>query len=109
MNGDERQSASSASLIARALELRADVERFESRWKPLPAAEACPTFTWEQLERQLVDLAASDLQAELVRRLVGRTRRYAEFKPPEMVLREILCVAALVLDESGLEPPAQTA
>lgn len=107
MSGDSAPEPDSESLIALALELRADVDRFESRWTPLAASEACPTFSWRQLERQLVDLAPSDLQAELVHRLVERTRMYAQFKPAEMVLREILCIAALVLDEASPEPQPQ--
>jgi hypothetical protein len=94
---------SNPALLSRALEIRAQVERFKSRWAPLPATGQSLSFTWEELERQLVDLAPSDLQAELVRRLVQRTRLFAELKPAEMVLREVLCVAALVLDEGGLE------
>jgi hypothetical protein len=95
-------------LVSRALQINAEVERFRERWSPLPASgPPCVSFTWEELERQLVDLAPTDLQAELVRRLVERTRLYAELKPGEMVLREILCIAALVLDES--EPDSGTA
>jgi len=90
-------------LLARALELRADVARFEGRWRPLADAERCLVFSWEELERQLVELAPSDLQAELVHRLLARTKVYAKLKPPEMVLREILCVAALVLEDSGFD------
>lgn len=90
-------------LVARALELRADVARFEGRWRPLADGERCLVFSWEELERQLVELAPSDLQAELVHRLLARTKVYAQLKPPEMVLREILCVAALVLEDSGLD------
>ncbi|CAN7467547.1 hypothetical protein LJR219_003125 [Phenylobacterium sp. LjRoot219] len=90
-------------LVARALALRADVERFEGRWRPMADAERCLAFSWEELERQLVELAPSDLQAELVHRLLARTKVYAQLKPPEMVLREILCVAALVLEDSNLD------
>lgn len=90
-------------LMARALELQADVARFEGRWKPLVDVERCLAFSWEELERQLVELAPSDLQAELVHRLLARTKAYAQLKPPEMVLREILCVAALVLEDSAPE------
>ena len=95
-------------LVSRALQINAEVERFRERWSPLPASGPCVSFTWEELERQLVDLAPSDLQAELVRRLVERTKLYAELKPGEMVLREILCIAALVLDESEPESGAAT-
>jgi hypothetical protein len=92
---------SDPSLVSRALRIRAEVERFNGRWAPLPEASQPITFRWEELERQLVDLAPSDLQAELVHRLVERAKLLAELKPAEMVLREILCIAALVLDESG--------
>jgi hypothetical protein len=91
-------------LAARAWELRDEVEVFNSRWRPLVDAEPCLSFSWAELERQLVELAPTDLQAELVHRLVARTKDYARLKPTEMVLREVLCVTALVLDESVIEP-----
>lgn len=87
-------------VIARALELRAEVDQFNKRWPALPQSEPCLRLCWEELERQLVDLAPTDLQAELVHRLVRRTRAYAAVKPSEMVLRELLCIAALVLERS---------
>jgi len=105
---DGKPSTSSDPLLARALQLREDVEHFHGRWEPMTEGEACLSFTWEELERQLVDLAPSDLQAELVRRLVARTKTYAELKPAEMVLREVISITALVLDESGLEVRAAT-
>jgi hypothetical protein len=89
-------------LIVSALQIRADIDAFEARWPalPPPAVAPPPSFAWEALERQLVELAPSDLQAELVRGLVARVRAYAELKPPEMVLRQILSVAALVLEDN---------
>jgi hypothetical protein len=87
-------------LVARAMELRADVDRFKRRWPPMAEGEPGLSLRWEELERQLVDLAPTDLQAELVHRLVARTRAFAALKPSEMVLRELLCIAALVLDPS---------
>jgi hypothetical protein len=100
---DGRPSPSSDPLLARAQELRAAVEQFKGRWGNADPGQACLNFKWEELERQLVDLAPSDLQAELVHRLVTRTRTYAALKPAEMVLREIISIAALILDESSLE------
>jgi hypothetical protein len=97
---------SNPGLVSRALQIREEVERFNGRWTPLPASGQRLSFTWEELERQLVDLAPSELQAELVRRLVERCRLFAELKPSEMVLREVLCVAALVLDEAQIDPGA---
>jgi hypothetical protein len=106
MSDDFPPFPSDPALVSRALQIRAEVEQFKGRWAPLPDRGRQMSFTWEELERQLVDLAPSELQAELVRRLVERTRLFAELKPQEMVLREVLCVAALVLDESGPESGA---
>ena len=93
-------------LVARALALREEVDRFKKQWPSLPeGAEPCFHLRWDELERQLVDLAPTDLQAELVHRLVARARTFATLKPSEMVLRELLCIAALVL-EGGGEPAA---
>jgi hypothetical protein len=78
-------------------------EAFDTRWPSLVDADRAPPFTWEALERTLVELAPSDLQAELVRGLVARVRANAHRKPAEMVLREVLKTAALLLDD----PPRQ--
>lgn len=100
---DDQSGYASDPLLARALELRAAVERFADRWSPLDESESCLVVSWEALERQLVELAPTDLQAEMVRNLVTRTKVYAGLKPAEMVLREVLCVSALVLGESNLD------
>ena len=94
--------ARTAELIARVLQIKDEVDSFNRRWPAEPGGDPAPAFTWADLERQLVELAPSDLQAELVRALVKRVRTYAALRPPEMVLREILRIAALVLDESDL-------
>ncbi|MDB5445570.1 MAG: hypothetical protein JWQ97_887 [Phenylobacterium sp.] len=104
MEGEGWPQGSRGELVARALQVRAEVEAFNARWSPLPRGDQAPAFAWEQLERQLVDMAPTDLQAELVRRLVARVKTFARLKPAEMVLREILTVAALVLDETGETP-----
>ena len=45
-------------------EMRREIDDFEARW-PIQETreENLPTFSWEQLERQLVDLAATPAQA----------------------------------------------
>jgi hypothetical protein len=96
-------------LVSRVLQIREEVERFNGQWSPLPGDAATLAFKWEELERQLVDLAPTDLQAELVHRLIERARMFSELKPSEMVLREILCIAALVLDECAQPPPGAPA
>jgi hypothetical protein len=99
MSRDE--SSARAQLLARAMQVRSDVEAFSARWPRLPDEDAAPEFSWQALERQLVDLAPSELQAELVRGLLTRVRTGACVKPPEMVLREILKAAALVLEDAA--------
>jgi hypothetical protein len=87
--------------VGRAVRLRREIDDFETRWpKADPSEETTPTFSWTQLERQLVDLAATETQAEMARHLVSATRKLARFKPPEMVLREILCLTWVLLDEN---------
>jgi hypothetical protein len=102
------------AMIGRALRLKREIDAFEARW---PTAErrdeTIPAFSWDQLERQLLDLAATPAQANMARHLVSATRKLAPFKPAEMVLREILCMTWVLLDEnfkpeaSG-DPPEMT-
>lgn len=92
--------------VRRALDLRREVQAFEARWsEPAPDAALAPAFTWSQLERQLADLADSPVKAVMARDLVSATRKMARFKPPEMVLREILCLTWALLDEEFRPEP----
>jgi hypothetical protein len=95
------QNFDNRETVGRALRLRREIDDFENRW-PMHSVrgETIPTFSWEELERQLVDLAATETQAEMVRHLVSATRKLAPFKPSEMVLREILCMTWVLLDEN---------
>jgi hypothetical protein len=72
---------------------------FDRDWPPLLNRPPMPVFAWTELERQLLSLAPVDL-APMVRDLVSAVRKEASPKPPEMVLREILIIAATVLDEA---------
>ncbi|MFN3584441.1 hypothetical protein [Phenylobacterium sp.] len=95
------QNFDNRAVIGRALRLRREIDDFEARWPSLPnREEALPGFSWTQLERQLVDLSASPAQADMARHLVSATRKLAPFKPAEMVLREILCLTWVLLDEN---------
>lgn len=89
------------ALMDGALKGGGDVTRFQKRW-PEPASAEAPIqgITWEQLERQLSDLAGSKARSEAAGPLVSALRKQSWCKPPEMVLREILCVAWTLLDES---------
>lgn len=100
------QNFDNRAVIGRALRLRREIDDFEARWSATPAKEEkIPAFSWTQLERQLVDLAATPTQAAMARHLVSATRKLAPFKPPEMVLREILCMTWVLLDENFRPEP----
>jgi hypothetical protein len=89
------------AVIGRALRLRREIDDFEARWPALAKREELlPSFSWTQLERQLVDLSATPAQADMARHLVSASRKLAPFNPPEMVLREILCLTWVLLDEN---------
>ncbi len=89
------------AVIGRALRLRREIDDFETRWPALAKREELlPGYSWSQLERQLVDLSATPAQADMARHLVSATRKLAPFKPPEMVLREVLCLTWVLLDEN---------
>ena len=89
------------AVIGKALRLRREIDDFEARWPDMEARqETLPSFSWTQLERQLVDLAATPAQADMARHLVSATQKLAPFKPAEMVLREILCLTWVLLDEN---------
>jgi len=93
--------ASRRADVGRALRLRQEVEAFERRWPTLSPTEAmAPAFSWTQLERQLADLVDTPAKQAMARDLVSATRKMARYKPPEMVLREILCLSWALLDES---------
>ena len=102
------QNFDNRAVTGRALRLRREIDEFEARW-PTPAAreEVLPSLSWTQLERQLVDLAATEAQASMARHLVSATRKLAPFKPSEMVLREILCLTWVLLDENFKAEPEQ--
>jgi hypothetical protein len=86
------------------MRVRDEVAAFERRWPTSPDQDApVPTFTWSQLERQLADLADTPIKAAMATELVSALRKMSQFKPPEMVLREILCTSWALLDE-GFQP-----
>lgn len=89
-------------VIGRVTYLRQDVTNFQQSWPPLNLAEQLPPITWGELERQLVSLAAKPANASMVHDLMTATRKQAAFKPSEMVMREILCIASAVMDETFL-------
>lgn len=88
--------------IGRAAYLRQEVSSFRHAWPLLNNAETLPPITWSELERQLQNLSATPAGASMVHDLVEATRKQASFKPSELVMREILCIASAVMDETFL-------
>lgn len=87
--------------IDQAAHLHEDIQRFRRAWPTLNSIhDQTPPFTWRELERQLTSLAATADSAAMVHDLISATRKQAPFKPTEMVLREILCIASAVMDET---------
>ncbi len=100
--GQEQRAA-----VNRVMRLGQEVQAFEACWPALEdESPPTPGFTWSQLERQLADLAGCPVKAGMARDLVSATRKMSRFKPPEMVLREILCMTWALLDE-GFQPPPE--
>ena len=73
-----------------------------------PQSGRMPAFTWSELEEALVSIAASTRQRDMAADLVSATRKQAPFMPPSLVLREILCMAWVIADETFLEGPDVT-
>lgn len=94
-------------VVRKVLQIREAATAFEQDWPSLPNRPPMPVFAWTELERQLLSLAPEDL-APMVRDLVSAIRKEAGPKPPEMVLREVLIVAATVLDETFHEKWAES-
>lgn len=86
--------------IGRATHLRREVMSFQQDWPRLNSADLLPPITWSELERQLSSLSATPVGASMVHDLVAATRKQATFKPTELLVREILCIASAVMDET---------
>lgn len=94
------QIASLGTVASQAHFLLKDKDRFEARFPPAAANEtSLPAFTWNQLERQLLDLAEDKTLANFVRSALARTAQRSDQIPSELILREILVLAAMVQEE----------
>ena len=91
---------------AQAQFLKRERERFVIQFPPSNSnGGTFPSFTWEQLERQLVDLASERPLANFAQTLVNLRASNSEGLPTELLLREILVLAAIVQEE---RPPIST-
>jgi hypothetical protein len=81
-----------------------DQERFQAKFPPLSEPQqSLPRITWDQLERQLIDLSACP--SDEVVAMLAPLRSAQDGKPAELLLRELLIVISILLDEA----PAKTA
>lgn len=64
-----------------------------------PAADM-PVWTWSQLEDALGEIAASRQQHDMIEALVSATRKQATYLPTGHILKEILCIAWVIADET---------
>ncbi len=76
-----------------------DAQSFRTRFPPLPGQrDDLPRLTWEHLQRQLTDL--SPFTSEEVAAALRPLRSDRAGKPPEMLLRELLIVVSVLLEEA---------
>lgn len=59
-----------------------------------------PVWTWSQLEDALSEIAASRQQHDMIEALVSATRKQATYLPTGHILKEILCIAWVIADET---------
>lgn len=72
---------------------------FDAMPNPTPSFRPTPLWTWEMLERELTDLTTCPVRRAMVKDCVSGIRKQAPFLPPARVLREVLCLAWVMLDE----------
>lgn len=91
-------------VVESARVLRRDILDFETRFPPLTSGHSpMPRFTWAQLQRQLTDLSRlSAYSADQVAAALEPLRLKTLSLPPELLLRELLVTAPILLEE----PPA---
>lgn len=77
-----------------------DIEETPTDTELLSLAADMPVWSWNQLEDALRELAASRHQQDMVESLVSATRKQARYLPSGHILKEILCIAWVVADET---------
>ena len=77
-----------------ALYLEAELEEMRGNWNTLiERSPACPHWTWEQVAEALLDLTESPVEELVVRGGLSGLVKQARFKPPELVLEELIRLA----------------
>ena len=101
---DEVSAASLNARIEQAIFRTARVKAFLDRLPPVdpPSTDLLPTISWEQIERQLRNLAGPDFERASWER--EALRASARVNPPEMFYRELLTLAWSLIDDT--RPPS---
>lgn len=90
------EATRSASLVMRVAD---EVMQFERTFpRAFEPEDVLGGLSWRQLERQLQDLAANAHLVAFVPEFLRGVRKTAGLRPSEMVLREILVFAAIIMD-----------
>lgn len=90
------------ALIRQATQVRLDIQRFEAQFPELMARQdRMPRFTWQEVQRQLLSVTPEPL-IPLTTGWLSGTQKLATVKPPEMVLRELICFAGILQTDEPL-------
>lgn len=83
--------------------LKRDIDRFRDQWPEPATGRPFPGFTWEQLTRQVEDLAATEAGRRIAAEALSGLAKLAPWMPAELVLREALVIAWAAMDEGLAE------
>jgi hypothetical protein len=99
----ERQKQALAEAVRRTVK----IEEFISRFPPLNDQTLIPPITWEEVRRQLEALAFNRGTRSMVAPLLDGLIAKAMWQTPEMVVRDLILLTGLVMDEN-YEPAEDT-
>lgn len=74
-----------------------ELQGVRTAWESLEGP-SCPTWTWEDLKEVLLSFATTPLEELVIRGGLSGLRKQAQFKPPEMILSEVLRLAGAAQD-----------
>src|SRR5690606_21221541 len=88
--------ARAKAMMRQAALVRQDIQHFEEQFPGLLSPQdRMPRFTWQEARRQLLSLTPESL-IPLTTGWLSGAQKLATVKPPEMVLRELICFAGLL-------------
>ena len=73
------------------LYLQAELEEMRAAWAVMVQEHpTCPGWTWNQVAEALLNLTESPVEELVVRGALSGLMKQARFKPPELVLEELI-------------------